>query len=153
MAYFKSAARPFYNNSGNVGPRKLKFKIQMGKPNLLVIVWLRRVWCNSKMLPCPLSINLKQLVLQDLGRQSNFLRSYSRPAFGRPRPKVTNEGEAYSCLTCPLRGRAPHIRCAPQRLSVRQSALMLRSVRRADARAQLTAAHPTALHRSQSREL
>ena len=27
VAYFKSAATPFYNNSGTVGPRKLKFGI------------------------------------------------------------------------------------------------------------------------------
>ena len=30
MAYFKSAAMPVFNNSGNVGPIKLKFKIWIG---------------------------------------------------------------------------------------------------------------------------
>ena len=30
MAYLKTAAMPFFNNSETVGPRKLKFGIQVG---------------------------------------------------------------------------------------------------------------------------
>ena len=30
VAYFKSAAKPFFYSSGTIGPRKLKFGIQVG---------------------------------------------------------------------------------------------------------------------------
>ena len=38
VAYFKSAATPFFNNSGTVGPRKLKFGIQVGNQIYTVVL-------------------------------------------------------------------------------------------------------------------
>ena len=64
VAYFKSAATPFFNNSGTVGPRKLKFGIQVGNQICLIVLQLRRAWHTSKVLPRPFSITLEQLVLE-----------------------------------------------------------------------------------------
>ena len=59
VAYFKSAATPFFNNSGPVGPRKLKFGIQVGNQICIIVLQLRRAWHTSKVLPHPFSITLE----------------------------------------------------------------------------------------------
>ena len=64
VAYFKSAATPFFNNSGPVGPRKLKFGIQVGNQICIIVLQLRRAWHTSKVLPHPFSITLDPLVLE-----------------------------------------------------------------------------------------
>ena len=53
VAHFKSAAIPFFNNPGTVGPRKLKFGISVGNQICTVILRLIRAWHTTKVLPCP----------------------------------------------------------------------------------------------------
>ena len=64
VAYFKSAATPFFNNSGTVSPRELKFGILVGNQICTIVLQLRRAWHTSKVQPCPFSITLEPLILE-----------------------------------------------------------------------------------------
>ena len=58
VAYFKSAAMPFFYNYGIVGAGKLKFGIQVGNQICRVVMLVRGVRHSSKVLPCPLPITV-----------------------------------------------------------------------------------------------
>ena len=60
---FKSAATPFFYNTGTVSPRKLKFGILLSNQISSPVMKLRRGWHSSKVLPHLFSMTLEPLVL------------------------------------------------------------------------------------------